>query len=154
MAHANRTVLPPRGLEGHSRRRLVALYSDRVEYIDRCAIARMSDPVAAIIGADQPDAGSERNIMGSKAPGLIAEADAFPFRASGAGEQNTSWRGFVAPVGRERPSEREPEPPAVPHVSRPRVIRTDDAGLIFWESQAPPGELGRAVSKNLRMSSV
>jgi hypothetical protein len=50
VADANRTLRSPRSLECHSRRRLVALYSDRVEYIDRCAIARIGDPVTAIIG--------------------------------------------------------------------------------------------------------
>jgi hypothetical protein len=46
----------------------------------------MANPVTAIIGANQPDAGlivgSEGNVVGSKAPRLIAEADAFALGAS------------------------------------------------------------------------
>ena len=74
MADADRPVRPPRGLKSHSRRRLVALYSDFIEYIDRRAIARMADPIPAIIRADQPDAGlvvgSEGNFVGPNPQGL------------------------------------------------------------------------------------
>src|SRR5437016_12689468 len=98
MADADRPVRPPRGLECHSRHRLVALNSDRVEYIDRRAIARMANSIPAIIGADQPDAGlkvgSEGNIVGPEAPRLIAEANAFALGTSGACEQNAPTRGL------------------------------------------------------------
>ena len=94
---ADRPVRLPRGLEYHSRCRLISLHSDPIEYIDRRTIACMANSLTAIIGADQPDAGlivgSEGNIVGSETPRLIAEADAFTFSTSGAGEQNTSRPG-------------------------------------------------------------
>jgi len=77
----------------------------------------MANPIAAIIGADQPDAclviGREGNFVGSEAPRLIAEADAFPLGASGAGEQNAIARRLIAPIRGEGSCEREAEPPAV-----------------------------------------
>jgi hypothetical protein len=75
-ADADRAVGPPRGLKRHSWRRIVALYSDRVKNIDGRAIARMANPIAAIIGADQPDTRlvirGEGNIARPKAPGVYS----------------------------------------------------------------------------------
>ena len=137
MADADRSVRPPCGLECHSPCRLIALYSDRVEYIDRCAIARMADSVTAIIGADQPDAGlevgSEGNIVWREAPRLIAEADAFTLCTPGAGEQNTSSRGFVASVRRERPLKRKANPPAV-GIWLTQIPPFATLGILFKES--------------------
>jgi hypothetical protein len=73
----------------------------------------MANPVAAIVGADQPDTGliigRERNIARSKAPGLIAEANAFALSASGASKENASVRGLIASIGCEGTRQRKAE---------------------------------------------
>src|SRR5208282_5049085 len=51
MADADRALRPPGGLEAQGRRRLVLLDSDAVENVDRRAVPRVPDAVAAIVGA-------------------------------------------------------------------------------------------------------
>jgi hypothetical protein len=83
VAHADRSVRPPCRLKSHSRRGLVGLNADPVEQVDRRAVARMTDPVAAVIGPHQSHTRlvvrEKRGAIGGLPPWLVAKSDAFSF---------------------------------------------------------------------------
>src|SRR5262245_19619952 len=137
MGCAHGTVRPPTRLERKSR---VAASIERLDSvivpdIHQCSVARPTSTIAAIVGAQQPNARVEvvahRPAVWCYLPRMIAEAYTFPLSARSADQlKNTGLRYNQSAVRGGASSKRETEPRTIGSRTAERLARRFNAKVV------------------------